>query len=98
MDDLTRSGSTVYYTVSDQTLKSAVHDDGDNAFTQAIKNLSNNLVIQYNQPSANERVPKFDGDYTKWNAFLASVHSPRRQKPQSIQDLEAQQTQPGCRG
>ena len=68
-DDLTRSGSTAYYTASDQTLKSAVHEDEDNAFTQAIKNLSNNLVIQYNQPSANEKIPKFDGDYTKWNAF-----------------------------
>ena len=68
-DDLTRSGSATYYTASDQTLKSAVHNDGDNAFTPAIKNLSNNLVIQYNQPSASEKVPKFDGDYTKWNAF-----------------------------
>ena len=27
------------------------------------------MVIQYNQPSTNEKVPKFDGDYTKWNAF-----------------------------
>ena len=54
---------------NDQTLKSSVHGDGDTPFTQAIKNLSNNLVIQYNQSSANEKVPKFDGDYTKWNAF-----------------------------
>ena len=68
-DDLTGSESTEYYTANDQTLKSTAHDDGDNAFTQAIKNLSNNLVIQYNQPCANEKVPKFDGDYTKWNAF-----------------------------
>ena len=68
-DDLTHSGSTAYYTASDQTLKPAVHEDEDNAFTRAIKNLSNNLVIQYNQPSASEKVPKFDGDYTKWNAF-----------------------------
>ena len=68
-DDLTGAESTEYYTANDQTLKSTVHEDGDNAFTQAIKNLSNNLVIQYNQPSANEKVPKFDGDYTKWNAF-----------------------------
>ena len=68
-DDLTGAESTEYYTANDQTLKSTAHEDGDNAFTQAIKNLSNNLVIQYNQPSANEKVPKFDGDYTKWNAF-----------------------------
>ncbi len=68
-DDLTGSESTEFYTANDQTLRSAAHDDGDNAFTQAIKNLSNNLVIQYNQPSANEKVPKFDGDYTEWNAF-----------------------------
>ena len=36
---------------------------------QAIKNLSNNLVIQYAQPGVNEKVPKFDGDYATWNAF-----------------------------
>ena len=47
----------------------SVHGAGDTPFTQAIKNLSNNLGIQYNQPSTNEKVPKFDGDYTKWNAF-----------------------------
>ena len=29
---------------------------------RAIKNLSNNLAIQYAQPSPNEKVPKFDGD------------------------------------
>ena len=54
---------------NDQTLKSSVHSNGDTPFTQAIKNLSNNLAIQYNQPSANEKVPKLDGDYTKWNTF-----------------------------
>ena len=68
-EDLAGSESTEFHTANDQTLRSAVHGDGDTAFTQAIKNLSNNLVIQYNQPSANEKVPKFDGDYTKWKAF-----------------------------
>ena len=68
-DDLSSSGATEFHTANDQTLKSAIHGDRDKAFTQAVKNLSNNLVIQYNQPSANEKVPKFDGDYTKWNAF-----------------------------
>ena len=68
-DDLAGSGATAFHTANNQTLKSSVHGDEDTPFTQAIKNLSNNLVIQYNQPSANEKVPKFDGDYTKWNAF-----------------------------
>ena len=68
-EDLAGSGSTEFHTANDQTMRSAVHGDGDTAFTQAFKNLSNNLVIQYNQPSVNEKVPKFDGDYTKWNAF-----------------------------
>ena len=39
-------------------------------FPKAIKNLSNNLAMQYTQPSLNEKVPKFDRDYTKWNAYL----------------------------
>ena len=68
-EDLTGSGSTEFHMANEQTLRSAVHGEGDTAFTQAVKNLSNNLVIQYNQPSANEKVPKFNGDYTKWNAF-----------------------------
>ena len=67
-DDLTGSGTAEFHTAN-QTLKSSVHGDGDTPFTQAINNLSNNLVIQYNQPSANEKVPKFDGDYTNWNAL-----------------------------
>ena len=67
LDDLADSGATEFHTANDQTLKASVQED--TPFTQAIKNLSNNLVIQYNQPSANEKVPKFDGDYTKWNAF-----------------------------
>ena len=68
-EDLTASGTAEFHTANDQTLRSTIHGEGDTAFTQAIKNLSNNLVIQYNQPSANEKVPKFDGDYTRWNAF-----------------------------
>ena len=63
-DDVAGSGDTEFHAANDQTLKSATHKDEDTSFTQAIKNLSNNLVIQYNQPSANEKVPKFDGDYT----------------------------------
>ena len=47
----------------------SAHSKDDGPFTQAIKNLSNNLAIQYAQPGVNEKVPKFDGDYTKWNAF-----------------------------
>ena len=68
-DDLAASGATEFHTANDQTLRSATHGDGDTPFTLLIKNLSNNLVIQYNQPSANEKVPKFDGNNTKWNAF-----------------------------
>ena len=63
------SGSSEYFTANDQSFKSSVHAEDDNAFTQTLKNLSNNIIVQYNQPSANEKVPKFDGDYTKWNAF-----------------------------
>ena len=47
----------------------SVHSKDDGPFTQAIKNLLNNLAIQYAQPSPSEKVPKFEGDYTKWNAF-----------------------------
>ena len=46
-----------------------VHSKDDGPFTQAIRNLSNNLAIQYAQPSPNEKILKFDGDYMKWNAF-----------------------------
>ena len=63
------SGSSEYFTANDQSFKSSVHAEDDSAFTQTLKNLSNNIIVQYNQPSANEKVPKFDGDYTKWNAF-----------------------------
>ena len=68
-EDLAGSGATEYHTAIDQSLMPSVHGEGDTPFTQAIKILWNNLVIQYNQPSANKKVPKFDGDYTKWNAF-----------------------------
>ena len=56
----------------------SVHSKDDGPFTQAIKNLSNNLAIQYAQPSPNKKVPKFDGDYTKtecffWQAFTVLV-------------------------
>ena len=47
-NDLSGSGTTEFHTANDQTLRSAVHSEGDTAFTQAVKNLSNNLVIQYN--------------------------------------------------
>ena len=47
----------------------STHSKDDGPFTQAIKNLSNNLAIQYAQPGVNEKVSKFDGDYSKWNAF-----------------------------
>ena len=60
--------------LTEETIRPSVHNKDDSDFTKAIKNLSNNLAIQYAQPSPNEKVPKFDGDYTKWNAFLASFH------------------------
>ena len=63
------SGSSEYFTANDQSFKSSVHAEDDSAFTQTLKNLSNNIIVQYNQPSANEKVPRFDGDYTKLNAF-----------------------------
>ena len=50
-------------------IRRSVHKKDDEEFTQVLKNLSNNIAIQYLQPSPNEKVPKFDGDYTKWNAF-----------------------------
>ena len=68
-EDLSGSGSSEYFTANDQSFKSSTHSDEDTPFTQTLKNLSNNIIVQYNQPSANEKVPKFDGDYTKWNAF-----------------------------
>ena len=63
------SGSSEYFTANDQSFKSSTHSEDDNAFTQTLKNLSNNIIVQYQQPSANEKVPKFDGDYTKWSSF-----------------------------
>ena len=83
-DDLAGCGSTEFHTANDQTLKSAVHGNGDNVFTQAVKNLSNNLVIQYNQPSANEKVPKFNGDYTKWKAFWQAFRSSSTRIPRYL--------------
>ena len=68
-EDLSGSGSSEYFTANDQSFKSSTHSEDDNAFTQTLKNLSNNIIVQYQQPSANEKVPKFDGDYTKWNSF-----------------------------
>ena len=47
----------------------SIHQQGDSDFTKTIKNLSNNLAMQYSTPGPNEKVPKFDGDYTKWNSF-----------------------------
>ena len=55
--------------LNEETIMQSVHSKGDSPFTQAVKNLSNNLAIKYAQPSPNEKIPKFDGDYTKWNAF-----------------------------
>ena len=57
------------YKLTEESMMQSMHNRDDGLFTQAIKNLSNNLAIQYTQPSPNEKVPKFDGDYTKWNAF-----------------------------
>ena len=57
------------YRMIEDAIKQSVHRDSDTNFTRAIKNLSNNLAVQYSQPGVNEKVPKFDGDYTKWNAF-----------------------------
>ena len=57
------------YRMIQDAIKQSVHRDSDTDFTRAIKNLSNNLAVQYSQPGVNEKVPKFDGDYTKWNAF-----------------------------
>ena len=62
-------GDRVSSKLTEETIKPSVHNKDDSDFTKAIKNLSNNLAIQYAQPSPNEKVPKFDGDYTKWNAF-----------------------------
>ena len=53
----------------EDAIKQSAHKDSDTDFTRAIKNLSNNLAVQYAQPGVNEKVPKFDGDYTKWNTF-----------------------------
>ena len=68
-EELSGSGSSEYFTANDQSFKSSTHSEDDNAFTQTLKNLSNNIIVQYQQPSANEKVPKFDGDYTKWSSF-----------------------------
>ena len=61
-------GSRSYRTIEDTIMQSA-HNKDDGPFMQAIKYLSNNLAIQYAQPGVNEKVHKFDGDYTKWKAF-----------------------------
>ena len=53
----------------EDAIKQTAHKDSDTDFTRTLKNLSNNLAVQYSQPGINEKVPKFDGDYTKWNAF-----------------------------
>ena len=57
------------YRMIEDAIRQSIHRDSDTDFTRAIKNLSNNLAVQYSQPGVNEKVPKFDGDYTKWNAF-----------------------------
>ena len=55
--------------LGEETIMPSVHQEGDSDFTKTIKNLSNNLAIQYVTPGPNEKIPKFDGDYTKWNTF-----------------------------
>ena len=55
--------------LGEETIRPSIHKEGDSDFTQTIKNLSNNLAMQYVTPGPNEKVPKFDGDYTKWNTF-----------------------------
>ena len=55
--------------LGEETIMPSVHREGDSDFTKTIKNLSNNLAMQYTTPGPNEKVPKFDGDYTKWNTF-----------------------------
>ena len=62
-------GGEIPSNLNDETIRSSLHKKDDSDFTKAIKNLSINLALQYAQPSPNEKVPKFDGDYTKWNAF-----------------------------
>ena len=57
------------YSFIEDAIRQTAHKDSDTDFKRAIKNLSNNLVVQYAQPRVNKKVPKFDGDYTKWNAF-----------------------------
>ena len=61
-------GSGSYRSIDD-AIKQSAHSNDDSDFTRALKNLSNNLAVQYAQPGVNDKVPKFDGDYTKWNAF-----------------------------
>ena len=63
------SGREAPSNLGEETIMPSVHNEGDSDFTKTIKNLSNNLAMQCSTPSPNEKVHKFDGDYTKWNAF-----------------------------
>ena len=84
-------GSGSYRSMEDAIMQSA-HSKDDGPFTQALKNLSNNLAIQYAQPGVNEKVPKFDGDYTKWNGILAGLYSPGRSQSKAPSCHEVKST------
>ena len=43
--------------INEEMIMQSVHSQDDSSFTQAIKNVSNNLAIQYAQPSPNEKIP-----------------------------------------